>query len=227
MNSDKHSARGVRGNAMIYILISLALLGLLTMTLMRQNKQGGDDIEADQAELLASQVLTYTTTVKAAVDQMLLIGTPVASIDFARPSDTGFDTAPYGNKLFHPEGGGLSYSPPSQNLFVSGLSSPAAGWYAGRFNDIEWTPTSAQDVVLTAWGIKQPVCALLNKKITGSAAIPALSSARSRLVKVTYHSAANAAFVKADCTACEEKPSLCVSTDSAAVFVFYSVISAQ
>ncbi|PZO88795.1 MAG: hypothetical protein DI626_00860 [Micavibrio aeruginosavorus] len=228
MNSDKHSARAIRGNAMIYILIALGLLGALTVVLTRQNNQGGSgDLDADRTELLASQIMTYTTTVKAAIDQMTLIGTPVSAIDFDRPSDVNFDTAPYTKKLYHPEGGALSYSPPNPGIFVSGLSNPDAGWYVGRFNNVDWTPTTAQDVVLTAWGVNSQVCALLNKKITGSTTIPALSSARSRLVNVTYHSTANANFTPSDCAACEEKPSLCVSTDSGAVFVFYSVISAQ
>ncbi len=227
MNSDKHSAHGICGNAMVYILIALALMGALTMVIMRQNNQSSDDIDADRAELVASQMLTYTTAVKSAIDQMLMIGTPAASINFERPNDTNFDTAPYTYKLYHPEGGGLGYSSPDPSMFSSGLSSPDAGWYTGRFNNIEWTPTTAQDIVLTAWGVNPQVCALLNKKITGSSTIPALAAARSRLVNVTYHSTANAEFVKADCNACEEKPSLCVSTDSGAVFVFYSIISAQ
>jgi len=48
------------GNAMIYVLLAIALFGILTATLSGQNNDAdGQDIDDEQIEFYASELLEY------------------------------------------------------------------------------------------------------------------------------------------------------------------------
>ena len=49
--------------------------------------------------------------------------------------------------------------------------SPGAGWYLGRFNNVGWTKSAGQDVILTAYQINESVCRNINMKIKNEAEI--------------------------------------------------------
>ena len=217
------------GNAMIYILIALALLGALTMVLARGGSEGGSDLTADQAELMTTRMTATSGVAKNAVDQMMMSGTSVSSLNFVTPNVASYDTAPHYNKVFHPDGGGLSLEKDAK-LFTGTDTTPVPGWYMGRFNNIEWTPTAANDVVLAAHDISQAVCANINKKITGDGAIPVLlgtGDPATYFVNTSFGGPANANLTTAICAACEGHPALCVSNTGATQFTYYSIISGQ
>ena len=74
---------------------------------------------------------------------------------------------------------------------------PAPGWYLGSFNNVEWTQTTENDVILTAHQISQPVCAQIDLLLTGSATIPAASAPLAKvLIDGSRHSQGNAALDK-------------------------------
>ncbi len=218
------------GNAMIYILIALALLGALTMVLARGANEGGSDLSADQAELMTTRMTAAAGVAKNAVDQMMMSGTAVSALNFVTPNVASYDTAPHYNKIFHPDGGGLSLDSDNIQLFTGTDTAPTPGWYLGRFNNIQWTPTTANDVVLAAHDISQAVCANTNKKITGSTAIPILlgtGDPATYFVNNSFGGPPNANLTTAICAACEGHPALCVSNTGATQFTYYSIISGQ
>lgn len=235
MNSEKHdpsAGTGARrGNALIYILLALALLGGLTMVLSRTNDSGGDNLDYEKTELLTAHMTAYAGSAKSAIDQMMMGGTSVNNLIFFSPNQASFDST--GNnihKVYHPDGGGLAYEIPDPNLFTGTSTVPPPGWYVGRFNNVQWTPTAANDIVLAAFGISQGVCASINKKTTGSATIPALGGTgnpATYFVNTTITGVANAAFTTAVCASCEGYPSLCVSSGGATYFTYYNIISGQ
>lgn len=228
MNSDKHRPAGINGNAMIYILLALALLAGLTMVLNRSNDTGGDDLAKDKAELLALQVTAYAGSAKNAVDQMLMSGTPVTSLNFVLPSDPAFDTGSNIHKVYHPAGGGLTYKRADATIFDTTSSySTLGGWYMTRTNNVEWTPTTAPDVLLVAWRIHKTLCENINKKITGSTAIPAIAAPVEIFLGTSNGATSNANFMIADCAACNGYPALCVSNASLNNFAYYNIISGQ
>lgn len=210
---------------MIYILIALALLAALTVAMSRNAEN--DDLSYEQTELLTTKVIAYAASTKQVVDQMLMTGTTLANINYNMPSVAGFDTPPHIHKVYHPEGGGLTFLPPDPVIFTNSAAPSLQGWYLGRFNNIEWTPTTAQDVLLTAFGISKPLCEGLNKKITGSSAIPIQGDTVRHFVDTIYHGAGNTNFMAASCPACVGYPMLCVSNSGNTLYVFYSIISAQ
>lgn len=212
---------------MIYIVIALALIGALTMAIKSQNENSGGDLTTEQTELLTAQMMAYAANGKNIVDQMLMSGTSPNALNFALPNETSFDISPHYNKVFHPEGGGLGYPPANPTVFTSGDDSPAPGWYIGRPANVEWTPSTAKDVLLVAYGISQSLCANINKKITGTTDIPAVSDLEERIfVDGYYSSSVNVDLTTTNCPDCEGYPALCVQ-DATPDYTYYSIISAQ
>ncbi|PZQ49147.1 MAG: hypothetical protein DI551_00405 [Micavibrio aeruginosavorus] len=212
---------------MIYILLALALLGGLTMLLGRQNNDG-ENLNQEQAELLTTGMTAYVGTAKNVVDQMLMSGATVNDLSFTKPNHPSFDNEIHRFQVYHPDGGGFSTdTKDSSSLFAGTGGTPPNGWYMGRFNNVDWTPSSEQDVFFTALGITQAVCENINKKITGSSSIPAVADATKFFVDDDEGGSGNADFADTDCTDCEGYPSLCVSTDSGARFIYYNIIEAR
>ena len=196
---------------MVYVLIVIALFAALAFLLARQSSnQESSSLSRNQIDIDTTQILQTAMQVKQAVDAMTYSGSTVDSLDFTLPSDAGYDTPPNGQKVFHPDGGGVIL-PRLPDDAVVAATNPPPGWYLGRFNNVEWTPTAATDVVLTAYNIAQPVCASLDQKITGSATIPQATVAlRNLLVSATRHSGTNQDFTAAICSGCKGYPELCV-----------------
>lgn len=230
MNSEKYRPQNTAGNVMIYIIIALALIGGLTMVLSRQNAvDSGTSLDQDKTELLTTKMVAYAGSGKTVLDQMMMSGTNIASLDYSLPKDTSFDTGTHYNQIFHPDGGGLGYSDADANAFTMAASSPSSGWYMGRFNNVEWTPTAADDVLFVAYDVTQTMCESIDKKITGSAAIPVVAAVdiRPYFIDVAYSGAANADFTTTECAACDGYPSLCVTDSGSSVYVYYNIISGQ
>jgi hypothetical protein len=227
LNSEK-PRHAQTGNAMIYILLALALLGALTFTLTRQAEQGGDDISRDQAELLATDTTSYVGAAKNVVDQMMMTGSNPSAISFVRPNQASFDIAPHIHKVYHPSGGGLTLEAADAKLFTDTGTTPPPGWYMGRFNHVEWTPTTAQDILFVAYGISKSVCEILNKKITGTTTIPALATnPAAYFVDASITAVANADFTNTVCPSCVGYPSLCVSNAGGTQWIYYNIIAGR
>ena len=74
------------GNALIYVLIAIALFAALSFTLARQSDTGeAGTLSDERAELYATQIISYAAQTKSALDQMLFIGTDIDDLDFIAP----------------------------------------------------------------------------------------------------------------------------------------------
>ncbi len=214
-----------RGNAMIYVLIALALFGALTLTLSSQNEQAdGEEISDEQAELYAVELIEYAASAKNVVDQMIMTGTSINELDFVNPSSAGFDTPPHIHKVYHPSGGGLNYQAGFNENIIDGFS---AGWYVMSETNVEWTPTTADDVILSALRVSEKVCATINKKITGSLDIPQTAIGLNNLFDP--NNVAKGDFLNTSCTtdACIGYPSLCVQNITDLDYGFFNIVAAR
>lgn len=223
-----------RGNAFLYILVAVVLFGALIFALSRGEQQNGGlaELDSGRAKVSANEILSYAATAANNITQMESGGLTPDRIDFMLPNDSDFNTDtpahPNIHKLFHPSGGGLGYKALPQDANDDDGAGLAAGYYIGRFNNIEWTPTTAPDIIFAAYEIKTPVCAEINRKLTGSTAIPTISgdSLENFFIEAGLHSGVNAPFEVANCAACEEKPALCVA-NAAGKNLFYSILEAE
>lgn len=225
-----------RGNALIYVLIAVALFAALSFTMSRQTDSNeAQVISDDQAELLATQIISYTVQAKSVIDQMIFTGSDINDLDFIQPTDANFDTGSDIHKVYHPQGGGLNPGRLPTQAIDQNSTDPVAGWYMGRFNSVEWTPTAANDVILVAYQISQQVCEKLNYKITGSTAIPTLGDSIKELLidDAQYGAGVNLAVFLTDptgaphCGDCHKLGSMCVENQSQNAYGFYTILADQ
>lgn len=216
-----------RGNVFVYVLIAVVLFAALTFILARQEDEKEISVlSPEKAKVIATQMITTATQVKSALDQMVFAGTDPADFDFSLPGS--FGAAPHVDKVFHPDGGGVSLPPLPKDAIGLITSNPVNGWYLGRFNNVEWTPSAADDVILTARSIEKMVCEELNRIIIGSTDIPVLpGQLRTFLVDENLGGFTNQDLTIASCADCEPHLSLCVQNSAQTAFSFYNVVVAR
>jgi len=221
------------GNAMIYVLLAIALFGILTATLSGQNNDAdGQDIDDEQIEFYASELLEYSAAAKSVIDQMLITGSTINDLDFIDPSSAGFDTPPHIHKVFHPSGGGLTYQPDLNDKIKSEVNTqPPAGVYIGHFNNVEWSTSTANDVMLTMYQIKEEICNKINQKLHNLTTMPAIWHFPEQEVlvsgSVTNHvSGSNVDLSLASCPDCEGHIQLCVQ-GQLGFYSFYTILAAR
>lgn len=222
------------GNAFLYVLIAVVLFGALMFTLSKSQDQddGNSDLTEGRTAVAANEIMAYAATVTNAITQMQNTGTQNNQIDFMLPSDSNFNTAPTLQKLFHPDGGGLSYKTlPSNAVGAAGTLTPDPGYYVGRFNNIEWTPTTQDDILFTAYNISEGVCAEIDRKLRGSTTIPSFpgGNVKQYFIDGTIFSGSNQNLLATDCPSCDEIPALCVSFVNGATthYLFYNIIESE
>lgn len=215
---------------MVYVLIIVALFAALSFVLARQSGTSETDIvSGEQIEIYASQLQQTAMQLKQSVQQLNFTGTRIDDLDFAIPGDGTFDDPPFYNKVFHPRGGGLIMPRLPTGAISEAINPPPPRWYIGRDNDVEWTGKGSDggaidDVILTAYQISEPVCALLNEKLTGSTAIPAMTEPAYDVLFFYAGSSTTIDFTSAHCPGCYGQPSLCVQ-DTDGALSFYSLIA--
>lgn len=101
------------GNVLFVILIAVALFAALSYV-VTQERTGTKDISEDKANLLASQITSYASSVAGAVLRLKNIGGCTDEmISFENPLVSGYlnSNAPADKHchVFHPSGGGLSF----------------------------------------------------------------------------------------------------------------------
>jgi hypothetical protein len=211
------------GNALIYVLIAIVLFAALGFSLARQTRNSGtNEIDEARAQIYATDFMAYSAQVRSVVEQMIYSGTDIDDLDFTLPGKPGYSTPPHINKVYHPQGGGLSpVTLPDKAKHQISDKYPSR-WYLDNFNNVGWTKTSATDVILTAHQIAKPVCEKINVIITGSKAIPALTV---NLSDVLVNSSTNYDFDTSACPSCMEYSTLCVSNKDVIAYSFYTIVA--
>lgn len=223
---------------MIYILIAVVLFGALTMMVARQgdNSESGA-MDNERAEIAAAQIIQTSMQLKQGIDMMLYSGSerdpnaPDDDLVFTTPDDEpAFSTPPNGHKVFHPAGGGLILQPIPPQAIEQVSTNPPARWYVGRFINVEWTNTAAQEVILTAHQISEPVCRAINQKLLGNPApLTAIVNPRTILIDGSVYSSTNPVdWTTSNCPDCEGKIAGCLVGPSEVpgrnVYSFYSIV---
>src|SRR5262245_37533833 len=109
---EKMKTNRERGNALIYVLIAIALFAALSLTLGRQTNTGeSSDLGDDKAKLYSPHLISYAASAKSSVDQMMYSGATIDGLDFTLPGSAGFEAGTLNDKtkrVYHPDGGGLT-----------------------------------------------------------------------------------------------------------------------
>ena len=216
-----------RGNAMVYILIALALFGFLTVTMSRQSGQSDSrNLNRENIDLYVNNLIEYSAGAQQVIDLMLNIGgADITDLDFTLPTEAGFDTPPHIFKVFHPQGGGLNYIAAPDEA----IQNDAASVWAFQNNiNVEWTPLDSvgnpiNDIILSAYFIDREICARLNEKMRGDATIPATASPHDEY----FLNTGTTDFDTTECADCDGIPALCVENDTGDNYTFYNLIATQ
>lgn len=113
---------GERGGAIVWILILIALLGVLTFAATRGNRGGMTNLDNERLELAASEVLSFAQGVREGVRSLKIKGCQDIQISF----ETNALGPAYHNPgaptdeschVFKSAGAGLPFTPPTANWF--------------------------------------------------------------------------------------------------------------
>lgn len=206
------------GNALIYVLVAIVLFGALSMTLMRQtDTDEAGYLSDDQAALYASEIIAYASTAKSAIDQMMFSGSNIDDLDFILPSDVAFDTGSDIHKLFHPQGGGLNY----KALRSEQVTDSAGGIYVVK-KDVEWTDTTATDVILAFYQLNPSICTELSAKIDNTLHAPSSDA----IIDNIFTDQGDAAkLTTTTCPTCENKFTAVIEDATEGSCTFYTILA--
>ena len=221
-DNTNHSVFKENGNVLVYVLLAVVLFGALSFTLSRQaNNAGTTELDSSKLEFYATKIISYTVQTKSVIDQMMITGSSIDDIDFTKPGESGYNTAPHTHKIYHPQGGGLDVETLPEEITLSEKSEDP-DWYLTSSMNVEWTDSTSTDIVLTAYQINEKLCDLLNKKITSSETIPLLSG---QMKNYFINTEANNDLDTSVCNDCEGYSVLCVSNGNQDSYSFYSVLA--
>ncbi len=133
----EHKYKRQSGNVLWFILIAVALLGMLTMVLTRSGSTVDQSADIEQLRITAGQLLGYSKSIEAAVQNMKLRGISERDISFQNPTTatdyTNANCLDNACRIFHVDGAGLTY----RN-------------FAGANDGSDWIFTGANNVGTTA-----------------------------------------------------------------------------
>lgn len=210
------------GSVMVYILVAVSLLAALSVAMTRQSSQNSmHDISDEQAAFLVNEILQTSSAARSAIDNIQLAGSQIDSLLFTAPNEGGYNDDSIHN-VYHPSGGGLEYRKTfSKNACVNDSEANGCGIFITRHTHMEGTPTGADDVFLYIHHLKENVCKMLNRRLTGSEDIPSVSATLDSI----FIDGTND-LTLSRCEDCEEKSALCVQ-GSGDIYGFYSLLAPQ
>jgi hypothetical protein len=163
------------GNALWFILVAIALLGLLGAMLMRTSSQTEETGEADRLSVAVSQLLRYTSSVTASVQNMLMRGVSESEISFANDLYQECDGDPIQAAGHNPNcttedcevfglGGGLqALETPSALLTDDACLRWKAGSVAINTRTVADVGTAKADLVLEVFDLTEEACVTINR----------------------------------------------------------------
>lgn len=169
--------RAESGNVLFLILVAVILFAALSYAVTRSTQTNGNQVD-EGTTISAAQIAQYPSGTRTAILRMIIAGIPAESLKFNPPEDFGA-LADTDECVFHPAGGGAVYQMADHGVMASDLSGK---WHFNAEFEIEHiglqVPSDAQgnDIVAFLPGIREGVCARLNREAGIQGAIPNLTA---------------------------------------------------
>ncbi|MFP4386542.1 MAG: hypothetical protein ACLFP8_04295 [Alphaproteobacteria bacterium] len=156
-----------RGNVLFIVLVAIVLIGALlyaAMPSMRHSlKEAGEG-----TSISSGAMMQYTASLRAAVAGLLYKGAMVSELEFNRPGH--FESCSRVEFcVFHPEGGGISYTPVGRDAMSS--SDLTNDWGFSALFEVEGVGVSIEgdfagnDVLALVYGVSETVCKQMNQDL--------------------------------------------------------------
>lgn len=216
-----------RGNALVYVLIGVALFAALSYTFSRSTSTGSTSLTNEQITLYANQLINQSQQMEQVVQQMLMTGSTIDDIDFTKPGEAGYGTGAQ-HQVYHPAGGGMNYSiPPEGHPIWDPDLDPSLynrGWVYETSTNVAWTKTIANDIIYSFFDLDRPICEKINEIIIGNTTVPTLGSG---IGTYFYEPSASTPLNNTNCPGCEGNYRMCVENGSSSTQAFYNIIASE
>lgn len=215
-----------QGNALFIVIIAIAVLGMLSYAVMQSSEQPtamADDTARDEQ---IARMFAYAATTAGTLNQMIAAGadanTLYTTLDTTAPTASGFSTAPFNTKLYHPLGGGLNYVTSSGAVTSSATVATTYGINkASIITDVGQSNATIGDMPFTAVITNAPACERINYMLTGSIAMPVMDVATYQNLFLNNVTVTLNAATCADCVA---KAQICVVNSDTTGWGYYSAL---
>lgn len=159
------------GNVLWFILIAIALIGILTGILTRSGSSVDQSGDVEQSRIKASSIMRYAKGIEEAITQMSMRGVSESEVSFENTQTEVDYTNPRCTRdecrLFHVRGGGQSYIAPP-----AGTGS-AREWLFTGYNNVgnERGPVGTtedrrgNDLLIMLTGVPKGLCVQINRDL--------------------------------------------------------------
>lgn len=155
------------GNAIWFILLTVALLGFLTAVISHSTSSVDQTGGVERARITASTLLQYSKSVHTAIETMMLNGLSENDIDFIAISAAHNNTncTVTTCEVFHTQGGGVPYRSAANILRQNDF---ANDWLVSTGNRIslmgcDGASNTCRDLILLLKGVSDVTCLQINK----------------------------------------------------------------
>lgn len=218
--------RAQGGNALFMVLIALALLASLTYAVSQQANSDVDFSETASDDEQIARMLTYSGTLAAAINQMIVAGakadTLYSNLNTEAPSSGTFNSGTHTFKIYHPMGGGVNYVVASG---AAGASDTVATSYgivpAAIVTDIGPTDATVGDILFKAKIKDAAACGRINWLLHADATVPALATAN---FDTLFTSGSAITIAAGNCAGCVGISQICVSNTEVDEFGYYATL---
>ncbi len=156
------------GNALWFILLAVALFGILAAVISRNNSAVDQTGDIEKDRIKASEFLRYGKSVEQAVQKMMLNnGTSENDLDFLSidADHDNINCTTNDCDVFHVEGGGIAYRTPAELLKDSAHTQD---WHVSTSNRVyqsgcDTADRSCTELLLIAKDIPKSICLQINR----------------------------------------------------------------
>jgi hypothetical protein len=170
--------RGESGNVLFLILIAVALFAALSYAVTQSSRSGGNDSAGEKSLISSAQLTQYPAGIRTSIVRMLINGVDVNDLVFNQPKDYGSgqlidDTDSDNDQLvkdsvFHPRGGGATYSAGPADLMADGQQHDwvfSSAYEVLNIGSSLANDPEGNDVIAFLPGVAQGVCRKINSQL--------------------------------------------------------------
>lgn len=158
-----------QGNAFFIVMLGIVLFAALMMTFSRGARQGGENITEKQAQLAATDIISYAQKVERAVGYIQSKRTSENDISFNNSFVAGYQHGteqPDNHKIFHLDGGHISW------ISATNRMNDGSAWIFSGNNTVPDVGVNGDaDLVMILPGLPRQICLAVNDLLT-IAALP-------------------------------------------------------
>ena len=161
------------GNAFFIVMLGVVLFGALMFTFSRGARQGNDNLSSKQAEIAATDIISYAQLVERGVSRVYSKGFSESNISFENNLASGYTNVSCTTnrcRVFEPSGGAIPY-----RRLQDSWSSSTSDWIFTGHNQVlsigtNCAAASCSELMMMIEDVPEPVCMAINEKLGVTAA---------------------------------------------------------